>query len=338
MRLGGNIGAAVLELPPLHAGAYYVIELQLVSTRSHFEPTPRCGGVAQHHAGSPRSSRRYDRLRRRQEAHLPEQGAGDWAVIGVDDAYCAASLHRTDRARLQHVRRSHRASAAQPRCLGARRQVDRRARRAARSRGRSHEAPALAGKHNAQNAAPRFAATRALGVDHASSRRRSPRSAVCRIASSAPALSKACASSMTARPPTPTPQRKRLPSIRASTGSRAASPKRAVSKSWSRILPAHGEGLSDRPERRRFLGQRCAAKCRSPWRAISGSGGEAGLRRSRISLRASRIPSCYAFARVRVVRSVQRATKTAAISSMLFVAALSASAAERRLAMPEATK
>ena len=93
------------------------------------------------------------------------QGAGDWAVIGVDDSYCARECTDLTRAGVQHV-----APISSGQALGRGvaalngKVID------ARS-GRSEivvdlaQAPALAGKHNAQNAAAAFAATSALGVD-----------------------------------------------------------------------------------------------------------------------------------------------------------------------------
>jgi UDP-N-acetylmuramoylalanine--D-glutamate ligase len=94
------------------------------------------------------------------------QGAADWAIIGVDDAYCAQICTELTRNAIQHV-----APISSGQSLGrgvsaiGGRLID-------ALSGRSEvvadlvEAPALAGKHNAQNAAAAYAATRALGVDH----------------------------------------------------------------------------------------------------------------------------------------------------------------------------
>jgi UDP-N-acetylmuramoylalanine--D-glutamate ligase len=165
VRLGGNIGAAILELPDLHAGAYYVIELssyQLDITSSlrldvavWLNTTPdhldRHGDMAAYVAAKKRI--------------FLNQGAADWAVIGVDDHYCAAICTELTRAAVQHVTpiSSGQALGRGVSALGGK-IID-------GLTGRSEvvaeltAAPALAGKHNAQNAAAAYAATRALGID-----------------------------------------------------------------------------------------------------------------------------------------------------------------------------
>ncbi|MEZ6024522.1 MAG: Mur ligase family protein, partial [Hyphomonadaceae bacterium] len=165
VRLGGNIGAAVLDLPPLHAGAYYVIELSsyqldltetlrldvavwLNTTPDHLD---RHGDMAAYVAAKKRI--------------FLNQGAADWAVIGVDDPYCAAACTELTRGAARHVAPisagqalGRGVSALGPQLIDA-------------LGGRSEivadlsKAPALAGKHNAQNAAAAYAACCALGVD-----------------------------------------------------------------------------------------------------------------------------------------------------------------------------
>jgi UDP-N-acetylmuramoylalanine--D-glutamate ligase len=165
VRLGGNIGAAMLEQPPLHAGAYYVIELssyQLDITSSlrldvavWLNTTPdhldRHGDMASYVAAKKRI--------------FLNQGAADWAVIGVDDAYCAQICTELTRSAVQHV-----APISSGQSLGrgvsaiGGKIVDGLSGRAEIA-AELTQAPALAGKHNAQNAAAAYAATRALGVD-----------------------------------------------------------------------------------------------------------------------------------------------------------------------------
>jgi UDP-N-acetylmuramoylalanine--D-glutamate ligase len=165
LRLGGNIGAAMLEQPPLHAGAYYVIELssyQLDITSSlrldvavWLNTTPdhldRHGDMASYVAAKKRI--------------FLNQGAADWAVIGVDDAYCAQICTELTRSAVQHV-----APISSGQSLGrgvsaiGGKIVDGLSGRAEIA-AELTQAPALAGKHNAQNAAAAYAATRALGVD-----------------------------------------------------------------------------------------------------------------------------------------------------------------------------
>ncbi|QGZ95974.1 UDP-N-acetylmuramoyl-L-alanine--D-glutamate ligase [Terricaulis silvestris] len=165
-RLGGNIGAAILEQPPLHAGAYYVIELssyQLDLTSSlrldvavYLNTTPdhldRHGDMTNYVAAKKRI--------------FLNQGAADWAVIGVDDPHCARICTELTRNAAQHVApiSAGQALGRGVSALGGK-IID-------GLSGRSEivadltQAPALAGKHNAQNAAAAYAATRALGVDH----------------------------------------------------------------------------------------------------------------------------------------------------------------------------
>jgi UDP-N-acetylmuramoylalanine--D-glutamate ligase len=164
-RLGGNIGAAVLDLPPLHAGAYYVLELssyQLDLTASlrldaavWLNTTPdhldRHGDMAAYVAAKKRI--------------FLNQGAADWAVIGVDDPHCALVCTELKRAGVQHL-----APISSGQALGRGvaaldgKLID-------ALSGRSEmvadlaKAQALAGKHNAQNAAAAYAAARAVGVD-----------------------------------------------------------------------------------------------------------------------------------------------------------------------------
>lgn len=165
VRLGGNIGEAVLDLPPLHAGAYYVIELSsfqldLVSTLRldvavWLNTTPdhldRHGDMNAYVAAKKRI--------------FLNQGAADWAVIGVDDGYCASACTELTRAAMQHI-----APISSGQALGRGVSalngaiVDALSWRAERVADLG-AAPALAGRHNAQNAAAAYAATRALGID-----------------------------------------------------------------------------------------------------------------------------------------------------------------------------
>jgi UDP-N-acetylmuramoylalanine--D-glutamate ligase len=165
VRLGGNIGDALLEQPPLHAGAHYVIELssfQLDLTSSLRLDVAVWLNTTPDHLDRHGDMNAYVTAKKR---IFLNQGAGDWAIIGVDDAYCARACTDLTRAGVQHV-----APISSGQALGRGvaalngKVID------ARS-GRSEivvdlaQAPALAGKHNAQNAAAAFAATSALGID-----------------------------------------------------------------------------------------------------------------------------------------------------------------------------
>jgi UDP-N-acetylmuramoylalanine--D-glutamate ligase len=166
VRLGGNIGEAILDLPPLHAGAYYVIELssfQLDITSSLRLDVAVWLNTTPDHLDRHGDMNAYVAAKKR---IFLNQGAADWAVIGVDDLYCAKVCTDLTRAATQHV-----APISSGQALGRGvsaldgKIVD-------ALSGRSEtvadlaNAPALAGKHSAQNAAAAYAATRALGVDY----------------------------------------------------------------------------------------------------------------------------------------------------------------------------
>lgn len=165
VRLGGNIGDAILEQPPLHAGAYYVVELssyQLDLTSSLRLDVALWLNTTPDHLDRHGDMNAYVAAKKR---IFLNQGAGDWAVIGVDDLYCARICTELTRASVQHVAAisSGQALGRGVSALGGK-IID-------ALSGRSEivaeltGAPALAGKHNAQNAAAAYAATRALGID-----------------------------------------------------------------------------------------------------------------------------------------------------------------------------
>lgn len=165
VRLGGNIGAAVLELPPLHAGAYYVLELssfQLDITQSLRLDVAVWLNLTPDHLDRHGDMAAYAAAKRR---IFRNQGAGDWAVIGVDDGYSAGVCTELTAAGVQHV-----APISAGQVLG-RGVVALNGKIVDALTGRSQAvadltaAPALAGRHNAQNAAAAYAATRALGID-----------------------------------------------------------------------------------------------------------------------------------------------------------------------------
>ncbi len=165
VRLGGNIGDAILEQPPLHAGAYYVIELssfQLDLTSSLRLDVAVWLNTTPDHLDRHGDMSAYVAAKKR---IFLNQGAADWAVIGVDDHYCAQICTELTRAAVQHVAPissgqalGRGVSALDGKIIDA-------------LSGRSEvvaelaAAPALAGKHNAQNAAAAYGAARALGVD-----------------------------------------------------------------------------------------------------------------------------------------------------------------------------
>lgn len=165
VRLGGNIGAAMLEQPPLHAGAYYVIELssfQLDLTSSLRLDVALWLNTTPDHLDRHGNMGEYVAAKKR---IFLNQGAADWAVIGVDDQYCAAVCTELTRAGAQRVTPI---SAGQALGRGVSvldsKIIDALSGRAETAADLA-KAPALAGRHNAQNAAAAYAAARALGVD-----------------------------------------------------------------------------------------------------------------------------------------------------------------------------
>lgn len=165
VRLGGNIGEAILDLPPLHAGAYYVIELssyQLDLTSSLRLDVAVWLNLTPDHLDRHGDMNAYLAAKKR---IFLNQGAADWAVIGVDDLYCAAICTELTRGAARHV-----APISSGQALGRGvsaldgKIVDALSGRAEIVADLS-KAHALAGKHNAQNAAAAYAATRALGID-----------------------------------------------------------------------------------------------------------------------------------------------------------------------------
>lgn len=165
VRLGGNIGEAILDLPPLHPGAYYVIELssyQLDLTSSLRLDAAVWLNTTPDHLDRHGDMNAYVAAKKR---IFLNQGAADWAIIGVDDLYCAKACTELTRASVQHV-----APISSGQALG--RGVSALDGKIVDSlSGRSEvaadlaKAPALAGRHNAQNAAAAYAAARVLGVD-----------------------------------------------------------------------------------------------------------------------------------------------------------------------------
>src|SRR5258708_10880574 len=87
VRVGGNIGIAALGLPDMHGGAIYVLELssyQLDLTSSLKPDVAILLNVSPDHLERHGNMEGYLAAKRRV---LLNQGKGDTAVIGVDDAY-----------------------------------------------------------------------------------------------------------------------------------------------------------------------------------------------------------------------------------------------------------
>lgn len=163
--LGGNIGRGVLDLPALHAGAYYVLELS--SYQLELCASLRCDvavflNIAPDHLDRHGSMAAYFAAKKR---IFLNQGVGDWAVIGVDTPETASLMTALTAEGVRSV-----APVSNRRALG--RGVSALGGRLYDGLGGRAElavdladAPGLAGHHNAQNAAAAYAVARALGLD-----------------------------------------------------------------------------------------------------------------------------------------------------------------------------
>jgi UDP-N-acetylmuramoylalanine--D-glutamate ligase len=163
-RLGGNIGKAVLDLPPIHAGAYYALELS--SYQLDLTKTLRCDvavwlNLSPDHLDRHGDMAGYLAAKKR---ILRNQGAQDWAVVGVDDPYCArVCTELTGSGGRQVAAISSGQALGAGVCMVGGRLYDALAGRAQPVLEQAL-AGALPGWHNAQNIAAAYAATRALGL------------------------------------------------------------------------------------------------------------------------------------------------------------------------------
>lgn len=163
-RLGGNIGRAVLDLPPIHAGAYYVLELssyQLDLTRSLRCDVAVWLNLSPDHLDRHGDMNGYLSAKKR---ILMNQGAQDWAVIGADDPYCArVCTELTAVGGRQVAAVSSGQALAHGACVVGGRLYDALAGRAQAVMDQD-QVPALPGRHNGQNLAAAYATARALGL------------------------------------------------------------------------------------------------------------------------------------------------------------------------------
>ncbi|MBX3480416.1 MAG: UDP-N-acetylmuramoyl-L-alanine--D-glutamate ligase [Caulobacter sp.] len=163
-RMGGNIGLGVLGLPPMHGGAVYVLELssyQLDLTSSLKPDAAILLNISPDHLDRHGGMEGYVTAKKR---ILLNQGKGDTAVIGVDDAWCQRICTEITAANRRTIRPIS-AGKAMGRGVYVLSGVlydatgDRTVEVADLTRARS-----LPGKHNWQNAAAAYAAALALGV------------------------------------------------------------------------------------------------------------------------------------------------------------------------------
>ncbi|MDX2234571.1 MAG: UDP-N-acetylmuramoyl-L-alanine--D-glutamate ligase [Hyphomonadaceae bacterium] len=163
VRVGGNIGAGVLGLEPLHAGAIYVLELS--SYQLDLTESLRCSVAVFLNLSADHLDRHGDMAGylAAKKRIFRNQGAGDMAVVGVDDAYGAKICTE-----LTALRRSvSPISAGQALSRGVStlggRLYDALGGRAELVMDLT-DAITLPGRHNAQNVAAAYATARALGV------------------------------------------------------------------------------------------------------------------------------------------------------------------------------
>jgi UDP-N-acetylmuramoylalanine--D-glutamate ligase len=164
LEVGGNLGPAVLDFAPLGKNGIYVLEMssyQLERTGSISFDVAVLLNVSPNHIDRHGDLAGYVAAKTRIFASNRKPQT---AVVGVDDDDCrriADALAADGRRRVVRITRE----APQPGMVGAEgtRLVD-------RSEGEARivvdlkDAPDLPGRHNAQNAAAAYAATRALGV------------------------------------------------------------------------------------------------------------------------------------------------------------------------------
>ncbi len=163
-RVGGNIGVGVLDLPDMHGGAIYVLELssyQLELTASLKPDVAVLLNISPDHLERHGGMDGYVAAKRR---ILLNQGAGDTAVIGVDDPWCQRICTEITAANRRAI-----APISAGKCVGkgvfALKGVLYDALDgAARPVAELDAAAALTGRHNWQNAAAAFAAARALAL------------------------------------------------------------------------------------------------------------------------------------------------------------------------------
>ena len=161
--LGGNIGTAILSLPPPSPGRVHVIEISSFQIELAPSLDPSVGiliNVSEDHLDRHGTMANYAGIKERLVAGVQAKGT---AIIGVDDGWCQAAADRVARS----GRRVVRVSIRQPLDNGIFVEGDRILRAES---GMTQEIaliggiPTLRGAHSAQNAACATAAALALGI------------------------------------------------------------------------------------------------------------------------------------------------------------------------------
>jgi UDP-N-acetylmuramoylalanine--D-glutamate ligase len=165
VRIGGNIGVGVLDLPDMHGGAVYVLEMssyQLDLTSSLHADVSVILNLSPDHLERHGSMEGYVAAKRR---ILANQGKGDTAVIGIDDVWgqqICTEITAANRRTIVPISASKAIGRGVYVLNGA--LYDATGERAQEvvdlTRARS-----LPGRHNWQNAAAAYAAAKGLGID-----------------------------------------------------------------------------------------------------------------------------------------------------------------------------
>ncbi|MFL5295094.1 MAG: UDP-N-acetylmuramoyl-L-alanine--D-glutamate ligase [Phenylobacterium sp.] len=165
VRIGGNIGVGVLDLPDMHGGAVYVLEMssyQLDLTSSLHADVTVILNLSPDHLERHGSMEGYVAAKRR---ILANQGKGDTAVIGVDDPWgqqICTEITAANRRTIVPISASKAMGRGVYVLNGA--LYDATGERAQEvvdlTRARS-----LPGRHNWQNAAAAYAAAKGLGIN-----------------------------------------------------------------------------------------------------------------------------------------------------------------------------
>ena len=160
---GGNIGAAVLDLPPFKDGRHYVLELSSYQIDLTPSLDPDAGillNVTPDHLDRHGTLENYASVKEKIFAHPAEAGT---AVIGADDAFCNAIAARAAARGLKIAQ----ISAGHPVCTGIYAEGSELFEMAdgiVTNRAQLAGIGSLRGAHNAQNASAALAASRSLGL------------------------------------------------------------------------------------------------------------------------------------------------------------------------------
>jgi UDP-N-acetylmuramoylalanine--D-glutamate ligase len=160
---GGNIGTAVLDLPPFNDGQHYVLEFssfQLDLTPSLDPGAAILLNITPDHLDRHGSLANYAAVKEKTFAHLHETAA---AIIGADDSFCDAIAARAADRGLNTIRISaHKAVRTGIYAQGS--ELFEMADGLVTNRVQLSGIGSLRGAHNAQNASAALAAARSLGL------------------------------------------------------------------------------------------------------------------------------------------------------------------------------